>query len=395
MRVSRAPLKILYVEGNVDGTIGGSFYSLFYLVRGLDRQRFDPLVVFAAPNPMIPRFHAAGIETRVVTTSPPLVRSGPLGQLRSKVANFRLGFIDEPRRLAAMLREERVQLVHLNNSITSNHVWMLAARHAGIPCISHERGINDRYSTRSKLLGAGLAAVVCISEAVRQSLDRGGLGNLRLLTIPNGLDPADMVTTRDPAAIRAEFGIARDVPMVGLVGNIKEWKGQAVVVRAMDNLKDTYPDLVCLLIGDVSDSSESYVAHVQRLIRELGLADRVLLTGKRDNVADYVNALDVLLHASVLPEPFGRVVLEGMALRKPVIASNAGGIPEIVDDNRTGLLFVPGDDADLARCISTVLRDSGSARRMGEAGYQRLVERFGIVQHVQQIQRLYSQVLRV
>jgi hypothetical protein len=126
----------------------------------------------------------------------------------------------------------------------------------------------------------------------------------------------------------------------------------------------------------------------------MGLSDRVFLTGYRANVADYVNALDVVIHASILPEPFGRVVLEGMALRKPVIGTRAGGVPDIIEDGTTGLLYTPGDDAALADCIARLVEDAKLRGSMGEAGYDRLVERFSVRRNVESTQQLYVSVMR-
>src|SRR6187455_2013969 len=108
-------VRILYVEGNVDGTVGGSFFSLLFLVSGLDRPRFEPVVAFAADNALRPRFHAAGITTLVHPTPRPVTLRGPAGRLIAKGANFLRGWVMEPLRLARLLRRERIQLLHLNN----------------------------------------------------------------------------------------------------------------------------------------------------------------------------------------------------------------------------------------------------------------------------------------
>src|SRR5262245_48901665 len=115
--------RILYVEGNVDGTIGGSYYSLLFLVAGLDRARYEPVVVFARDNGLVPRFRAAGAKLIVREPMPPLVLPGAL-RLAAKAVNLWRGMIAEPRRIAKLLRDERIALVHLNNSIIRNHTWM-------------------------------------------------------------------------------------------------------------------------------------------------------------------------------------------------------------------------------------------------------------------------------
>jgi len=390
----RAPRRVLYVEGNVDGTIGGSFFSLYFLARGLDPSRYEPIVVFAADNALIPTFRQSGIDTRVMATTPPAIRRGRGGRLVAKAVNFHRGFIAEPSRLARSLRAETVALVHLNNSIVTNHVWMVAARRAGIPCITHERGINESFSRRSRWLGERLDAVICISEAVRRNFEARGLAHLRLTTISNGLDPSDMAVTREASAVFRELGLAPTRRLVGIVGNIKEWKGQEVVVRAMARLIERHPDVSCLLIGDSSRSSLAYREKVERLVAELGLTGRVMLTGYRSNVPDYVNALDVLIHASIQPEPFGRVVLEGMALRKPVVGARGGGVPEIIEHGRTGFLYSPGSDAELAEWLDRLLGDETLRRSMGEAGFARLVSDFSIERNVQLTQQLYDSLLQ-
>lgn len=275
---THAARRILYVEGNVDGTIGGSFFSLLFLVAALDRTRYEPVVLFAVPNELEPRFHAAGVRTLVRGMAPATVLPTPVGRLAAKAVNFVRGWIAEPARLARLLREERIDLLHLNNSITRNHPWMLAARRAGIPCITHERGINFVFQPRARNLARGLAAVISISKAVTDNFAERGLGSLPIVTIHNGLDPDELQVTRPPDELRAELGIAPGARIVGIVGNIKLWKGQEVVIRAIAALRAEFPDLVCLLIGDTSTSDAVYRERIGALIAELGLERAVIIT---------------------------------------------------------------------------------------------------------------------
>lgn len=386
-------VRILYVEGNVDGTVGGSFFSLLFLVSGLDRTRFEPVVVFAADNSLRPRFHAAGIPTLLVIPPRPVTLPGLPGRLVAKGLNFLRGAVLDPLRLARLLRRERIQLLHLNNSITRNHTWTIAARLAGVPVITHERGINDRFKPRDVMLGRRMKAVICISAAVRDNFTKVGVKDLPFVTIHNGLDPAQMKVTRQPAEIRAELSVPANARLIGIVGNIKPWKGQEVVVRAMAKLRDEFPDVVCLLIGDTSPDDMQYRVKVNKLIGELGLDGRVLVTGFKQDIANYVNALEVQIHASVAPEPFGRVLLEAMALEKPVIASGDGAVPEILVDGETGYLFPPNDSDALAARLRTLLRDPAAVTAMGRAGRARLEAEFSITRNVAETQKLYDRVL--
>jgi glycosyltransferase involved in cell wall biosynthesis len=386
-------VRILYVEGNVDGTVGGSFFSLLFLVSGLDRSRFEPVVVFAADNALRPRFHAAGIPTQLEIPPRPVTYPGLPGRLLAKGINFLRGAILDPLRLARLLRRERIRLLHLNNSITRNHTWTIAARLAGVPVITHERGINDRFKPRDLMLGRRMKAVICISAAVRDNFTKVGVTDLPFVTIHNGLDPAQMKVTRAPDDIRAELGVSAETRLIGIVGNIKPWKGQEVVVRAMARLRDEFPDVVCLLIGDTSPDDMRYRERMQALIGELGLGSRVLITGFKQDIANYVNALEMQIHASIAPEPFGRVLLEAMALEKPMIASGDGAVPEILVDGVTGYLFPPNDPEALAARLRDVLGDAGRARSMGRAGRERLEAEFSITRNVAETQKLYERLL--
>jgi glycosyltransferase involved in cell wall biosynthesis len=385
--------RILFVEGNVDRTIGGSYYSLMFLVAGLDRQRFVPVVVFSTENALIPRFNSYGVRTIVRSPAPPTILYGIVGRVIAKVANFFRGAIIEPLRLAALLRRERIALLHLNNSILRNHPWMIAAWIARIPCITHERGINPRFPLRARLLARRLDAIICISKAVDDNCMALGRTRLSLVTIHNGLDPAEMLITRTPAEIRAELGVPASSRLIGIVGNIKPWKGQEVVVRAMAILRDRFPDVVCLLIGDSSPDDYQYRERIESLVSDSGLDRRVLVTGFRSDIANYINALEILVHASIEPEPFGRVLLEGMALRKPLVASGGGAVPEIVADGETGYLFEPGNAQALADRIATLLADPDLCRETGARGYQRLSTEFSIARNIRETQKVYESLL--
>ena len=384
---------VLYVEGNVDGTVGGSYFSLLYLVSNVDRNRYRPTVVFSADTTLMPKFHAAGVRTLVRPMPPASRLAGPGGRLVSKIVNFWRGMVVEPVRLAAFLRRERIDLVHLNNSIVRNHSWMVGAMLAGIPCITHERGINERFPLRARLLARRLSAVICISAAVRENFAARGLGGLPLVTIHNGLDPAAMQPNRSEAEIRHELGLGPERRLVGMIGNIKQWKGQEVVVRAVHLLTAEFPRLACVFVGDSSPADATYRARLESLIDELGLRRNILITGYRTDIANYVAALEVQIHASGAPEPCGRVLLEAMALSKPLVASGGGAVPEIVVDGESGLLFEPGDPGSLAACLHSLLADPARAIEMGLNGRRRLAMEFSIANNVATTQRLYDELL--
>jgi glycosyltransferase involved in cell wall biosynthesis len=235
--------------------------------------------------------------------------------------------------------------------------------------------------------------IISISNSVTKSLTSNGIESDKIFTIHNGIDPDDVrlkVTEND---ILQQLNIASDSNVVGVIGNIKEWKGQEVAVRAMREVIDVYPQTVCLLIGDTSENDLDYKIRLKSIIKELGLESNIIFTGHVKNVPDYLNVLDIMLHTSIDPEPFGRVLIEAMSLSKPLIASNDGAIPEIVEHGKSGLTFTPGDHKHLAESIISLLEDKQYAKQIGKAGFERLMDNFHISVNVQKIQSLYDGIL--
>jgi glycosyltransferase involved in cell wall biosynthesis len=398
-----SPARILYCEQNVDGTIGGSYYSLLYLVRGLDRARFDPLVVFYTEHSLLPAYRQANVKTIVWPRPTPftfasrLARSVPVVAWPLVAVQKALNFVKllciPTLQRARLLRKERIAIVHLNNSILRNHDWMIAALLTGTPCMTHERGINPSYSRVGRWLGKRLEAVICISDAVRENMRANGAGFDNLHTIHNGLDPEAMVPEKDPAALRAELGIGPRNPVVLMVGNLKAWKGQDTVVRAMAEVCREQPSARCVLVGDTSAADAGYERELRARVAEFGLDRAVVFAGFQKNVTDFLLMSDIVVHASTLPEPFGRVLLEAMACRRPVIGSRAGGVTEIVEEEKTGLTFPPGDSTLLARAILRLIENPEEAARFGTAGYDRIVREFHVDRNVEATSRLYDAIL--
>jgi len=293
---------------------------------------------------------------------------------------------------AWFLKCERVDLLHLNNSIVRNAEWFLAAFISRTHCVTHERGINDRFSGVARFIAPRLDAIICISTAVRDNMVRRGIPPRNLHIIHNGLDPLEIRPSRSAAELRAAWGLERRSPVVGMVGNLKRWKGQHVLVQALPSMKAAFPELVCLLIGDTSPADKAYEAHLRALIAELGLEGTVRFLGYQRNVADALSLLDVAILAST-QEPFGRVLLEAMALKKPIVASHSGAVAEIVVDGATGYIFPDGDSVRLAAHTISLLERPASARAMGEAGFQRLTDVFHIRQNVVRTEQLYDEIL--
>jgi len=309
-----------------------------------------------------------------------------------KAVNFGWFFLRPALMGAMFLRRNAVKLVHLNNSSSGNHEWMLASLIAGVPYVSHERGVSERRSWSSKWLGGAADAVICISNSIRTTLVGQCLEQEKAVVVYNGIDTEQVRPTLDPAQVRSSHGIGPDDPVIGVVGNIKRWKGQDTVVRATAILKARWPSVRCLLVG-AAGGDPSYDATLGALVDELALAENVLFTGFQDNAADYINAMDVVVHASHEPEPFGRVNIEAMHLGKPVVSTDVGGPTEIFENGEDGILIRPADPVLLAQHLAMLLESPELRKRLGENARRSVTRKFTIAQTIRGVESVYERVL--
>jgi glycosyltransferase involved in cell wall biosynthesis len=189
-----------------------------------------------------------------------------------------------------------------------------------------------------------------------------------------GLGAADV---DHEAAMRFRESVGNPELLVGVIGRIK-WvrKGQEVLIKAAALLAEQYPEVRYVIVGSVWPGNEDHLVRLKELIEQLGLTQKVVFTGDVKNPRDVYAAFDVTVVPSVLPEPFGRVVMESMAAGTPVIGSRCGGIPEQISDGETGLLFEPGNERELAAALQKLLSDGELRTRMGRAARARALRMF-------------------
>jgi glycosyltransferase involved in cell wall biosynthesis len=397
-RAETQPATVLYSESNVDGTVGGSHQCLLNLVENLDRSRYRPIVVFYEPHVLVDRFRSAA-EVVVLDRDTPVrwgdgsnaVAAAPLVAARRAVNSLQLA--QKVGANVAFLRKRGVSLVHLNNSIANHHEWMAAARLTGTPCVVHERGM-PRYRMADRFWGREVKLIIPMSRAIADAMVGQGVSPANIRVMYDGVDPQRLRAARSPGEVRAEWNITPDQPVVGMVGNIREWKGQETVVRALSGVVRRFPSLVCLFVGSASQVDAPYMERLQSIVRANGLDANVRFTGYQRDVPSIVNAMLFTIHASIAPEPFGMVILEAMAQRKAVIASRAGGAVEMIVEGHTGFTVAPGDADQLTARMLDLLTDPARTAAMGEAAYDRALQHFSLERFVRDVQNVYDAILR-
>ena len=347
---------------------------------------------FAAPTPLAPQFEAAGVRTlvRPLAAAVQVRRAARAtgckgGQpLPSAFSSNRSGWPD-------FLRQQHVSLVHLNNSITRNHPWMMAALFARSSLhYSRTRHQRTLFAPNTRPCSIAASGDLHFRRCARQH-DCSRSGPTSPGDHPqrprSGIDVCQALRCASTCRTRAGAWAAahRRHRQRQAVEGTGSWSfGQ------WDCCATSTPTWHACSSAIRARGERDYLGRIEALVSELGLAGRIKITGYRSDVADFVAALDIQVHASIAPEPFGRVLLEAMALSKPLVASGGGAVPEIVVDGETGLLFEPGAPEDLARCMRRLLDDPDLAARMGRAGYRSTAEKFSITANVRETQDLYD-----
>lgn len=217
--------------------------------------------------------------------------------------------------------------------------------------------------------------LVPVSEACRAALLAGGIRAERAVTIHNGI-PLEHYAAGPRGEWRRRHGLPARARLVGIVGRFTPWKGQDVFLKMARQRKSAAADEHFLLIGEAFNEDQPFEAGLKRFISEEGLEGRAHFVPFQARVAEALTELDVLVHASTRPEPFGRVIIEAMAVGVPVVAARAGGVPEIVTQGVDGLLAAPGDVAEYCACLERLAAEAGFASGLKAAARKTVEDRF-------------------
>lgn len=384
LRLVDAPVRVLIAESG--SGYGGSAKYLSELLTQLDHRRYDVHVAAAEAGPFIARIKEQGVP---VSLRP----SWKFPWLEATRLGGAMQLLVIVPTIARWLKQQRIQLVHLNNEILSHLPLLLAAQLAGCRVICHLHGWRpltriERWAVR------WVDELVCVSEA-GATFYREQLRGRPVTAIPNGIglngQTADLDTKR--LRQRRQLGVSEEDIVVAVVGRLVPWKGHEVFLKAFARAVHTTPRLVGLIVGHDPAPGQAYLTRLRVLAQALGIAARVRFVAWQDDVWSVYAAADIVVHASTKPEPFGLVILEAMAAGKPVIATHAGGVVDLVVDGETGRLVEPGDVAGLAQTISETVEHHPRTQQCSAQGRQRVRTRFTIERNAEQVSRVYDRLL--
>ena len=367
--------RVRVVEVLATGTSGGAQEHVFGLVSRMDHSRFDVSIVSLSPGAAVRKLERAGFDVLVIDEHDDAIATGALA---AHLVDVRPDVIHN--------HMYRAELVGTRAAIALGEVghrrpYIVSTVHS-----SRVRSEEDREMLR--VLTPQMDQLIAVSKMIEEKLVAEGRTDAPVTRIYNGVDLSRYERLEACCTLPDEYGMEPGSQIVGVVARLEPEKGHPTLLEAWPLVLRTVPDAYLLIVGE---GSRREALEVQA--RDLRIAHRVVFTGRRDDVPAVTAALDV----AVLPsyrEAQGLSILEALALSRPVVASNVGGIPEMITNGVNGLL-VPAHDVDaLAAAISRLLRDHPLADMLGRAGHDMVHDRFCIDLMVESVQAIYEEGAR-
>jgi len=226
--------------------------------------------------------------------------------------------------------------------------------------------------------------IIVVSDGVKRFLIKTtGIPEKKIKKVCYGINPAD-INIDGEQDIREELGIYKDVPLIGCIGRLVKQKGHIYLIQAARKVLEKFPRAKFLIIG-----KGKLEKNLKKLTLDINLNSNIIFMGFRTDIYPIIDKMDLIVMPS-LWEGFGLVLLEAMALGKPIVATNVGGIPEVIEDKETGILVSPNDPNILAEAIIYLLNNDSLAARMGERGKLTIRERFSLTRMVENIELIYN-----
>lgn len=384
--------KITVAFINLYTEMGGGEYAIYNLVRGLDKSRFRPIVLFNKEGQFPKLVRELGVEVAIVDYPTVMLQDIVRPSVFSAV---RCG----ARALAALIEEKRVDIVH-----TVDVLGLLllgsAVRRRPVPVLYNVIFFYEfaRIVAFNVLAFALVKRIVTNSRAIREDLlSRTLLLGGRTTTIYYGIDTDRFraKTDGEPNRLRAELGIPPEKKLVGMVARFDTWKGHLTFLRAAAILLRADTNLHFVVVGGLHNAEvirplRAYYDNVMQTWKSLGLEQQVTFIAHRDDVPELLRSLDVFVCPSER-EPIPLIVFEAMASGVPIVAADSGGIPEQIEDGKEGFIFRTNDPVHLAETITKCLEPGSDA--LAKAARRRVEEKFHVSRFVREMEGEYEKLL--
>lgn len=375
--------------------IGGGEYSIFYLIRNLNRDIFNPIVFFANENEIIRKLQKEGIETIKIPLHSSIT-SVYRDSIKYNPISLFLYFwylLSAIFKIRHFLKRSKVDLLHPHDNL-SKIIGGIAAKTGSIKIVAHCRDAlgNDLIGRILKMVYLLLTdRVISVSEKTAEFLMTSRILKGKIKVIYNGVDLNLFRADDIKGNARRELGIPDDCIVIEIIAVLETYKGHRYLFHALKMLKENgISNIRCLVIGEGRERNA-----LIETVKNLDISDEVIFLGYRKDIPYLLGSADILAIPSIGQEAFPRVAIEAMAMRVPVICTDFGGLPEAVVDGETGVIVPTMDTDALSKAIVRLIKNPEEREKMGEAGRKRAEENFSIESNVRKTEELYSDILSV
>jgi len=371
--LSKKGIRVLYIHGVAP--IGGAERELLTWLKVLDKTRFHPYMVCPPDGPLA--FELSELNIPCISLYLPAWRK-LLQVLYRPMAILQL---------VRAIHRWNIDVLHVNDYWWAP-IGILASRLTGCPCLVHVRQEIETRKVKQYWLDKA-RMVLPVSESIGNVIRDAGISEEKVQVLLSGISKKSAEPSPPSRGTLAILKKITGQPIIGTVANLFPRKGLEYLVQAVGNLKESFDNILLVIVG-TGDSQ--YESQLRKQIQDLNLTQHVLFTGFQEYPELFVSQFDVFVLPSI-QEGFGIVLLEAMALGKPIVASNVGGIPEIVQHEKTGILVKAADVEELNKGVLTLLNDPNKRRKMGEQAQKRAAEHFSVERMMERLYGLYEDVL--
>ena len=407
---NRKRIKILYIQVPPGG---GSMNALYEMVNHLDKELIEPVILCYYKNKFSIELEAIegcrviylfeNLESPVINSSPGKSYNSIINYLNLQLTAIKkILFSDktEVRKLYGIITKEKPDIIHHNNDILLNRNCVRAVNKTNIPQIIHNRSLagygNDRVNFfLDRLLIKKINFHINITQAVSNHFNTlFRLRECNSVVMHDIIDINRYKPAEPDIALKNELGIRDGEHVITCIGRLTKWKGQHILIEAVNMLHDKNSNIKILLVGPDEDGvgSKIYTNELKQMTVKFGLQSKIIFTGNRDDVPAIINISDIVVHTSVKPEPQGLVIVESLLCKKKVIAVDNFGSGEIID-KYGGIPLKSGDAAALASLLKQDINNKGKNHNCNEKKFERLRSDFNAEKQIASIMKLYKKVL--
>jgi glycosyltransferase involved in cell wall biosynthesis len=396
-------INVLFIQSQSSFGADSMIHSL--IMGGLDRRRFTVHVACARGSEGLAA--TWGIALAAVEKIPDVrirpTNFGPSTNAHTKREVAREAVVEGMPAVVDLVglvryaRRHHIQIVHGTEKPRDAFYGLLLARLIGAKAITHLHvKFEDWISPLTRWAMKHDDALIGVSEYVAGTMVANGYAASRTSWVLNSIDASKLDPTIDSTAVRREFGLRPDVPVISSISRLFPWKGHRLLLEALAKVSASGQPFKLVVVGEddprATPGGGSFLAEIKKLTSDLELDDKVIFAGFRQDVSAILAASDIFAMPS-FEEPFGVVFLEAMTMGKPVVALRNGGTPEVVAHGETGLLSEPDDVDGLATNLAQLLADPEARARMGALGRKRVDEYFTPRRLAADIEQVYDRVL--